>query len=83
MTDAPHESDKYALKSVGAGGIYVCDEGLSSTQPRDGRATKPLATRSIKIDYLFGPSAGTVVSCDVTADEGQSDHYPVKARFRF
>ncbi|MGW6389595.1 hypothetical protein ACWFR1_03615 [Streptomyces sp. NPDC055103] len=60
-----------------------CDEGLSATQPRDGRATKPLTGRSIKIDYLFGPSTGTVVSCDVTADAGQSDHYPVKARFRF
>ena len=60
-----------------------CDEGLSAERPRDGRATKPLATRSIKIDYLFGPSAGTVVSCDVTADAGESDHYPIKARFRF
>lgn len=60
-----------------------CDEGLSSTRPRDGRSTKPLTGRSIKIDYLFGPSAGTIVSCDVTAEEGQSDHYPVKARFRF
>ncbi|MFE2562028.1 endonuclease/exonuclease/phosphatase family protein [Streptomyces sp. NPDC059352] len=65
-----------------------CDEGLSSTQPRDGRATKPLTyedpskNRSIKIDYLFGPSAGTVVSCDVQADAGASDHYPIKARFR-
>ncbi|MFJ8658388.1 hypothetical protein [Streptomyces sp. NPDC093795] len=60
-----------------------CDEGLSSTRPRDGRSTKPLGSRSIKIDYLFGPSAGTVVSCDVTADAGLSDHYPVKAQFRF
>ncbi|MFF0427213.1 hypothetical protein ACFYUJ_22705 [Streptomyces sp. NPDC004520] len=60
-----------------------CDEGLSAARPRDGRATKPLATRSIKIDYLFGPSAGTVVSCDVTADAGESDHYPIKARFAF
>ncbi|MCX5392283.1 hypothetical protein [Streptomyces sp. NBC_00094] len=60
-----------------------CDEGLSSARPRDGRSTKPLTGRSIKIDYLFGPPTGTVVSCDVTADAGQSDHYPVKARFRF
>ncbi|WP_030693026.1 hypothetical protein [Streptomyces globisporus] len=60
-----------------------CDEGLSATRPRDGRATKPPATRSIKIDYLFGPSAGAVVSCDVTADTGEPDHYPIKARFRF
>ncbi|MGW7199734.1 hypothetical protein [Streptomyces chryseus] len=59
-----------------------CDEGLSSTRPRDGRATKPLDDRSIKIDYLFGPSAATVVSCGVTADAGRSDHYPVKAHFR-
>ncbi|MFD9051005.1 hypothetical protein [Streptomyces zaomyceticus] len=60
-----------------------CDEGLSSTRPRDGRSTKPLTGRSIKIDYLFGPPTGTVVSCEVTADAGLSDHYPVKARFRF
>ncbi|MFP3988869.1 hypothetical protein U9R90_15470 [Streptomyces sp. E11-3] len=58
-----------------------CDEGRSNARPRDGRDTKPLDGRSIKIDYLFGPSAATV-SCDVTADAGRSDHYPIKARFQ-
>ncbi|MFE2015832.1 hypothetical protein [Streptomyces sp. NPDC059491] len=60
-----------------------CDEGLSAARPRDGRATKPLSARSIKIDYLFGPATGTVVSCAVTADAGESDHYPLTAHFRF
>ncbi|MEU8881174.1 endonuclease/exonuclease/phosphatase family protein [Streptomyces hydrogenans] len=60
-----------------------CDEGLSSTRPRDGRSTKPLAARSIKIDYLFGPPSGTVVSCAVTTDAGESDHYPITGRFSF
>ncbi|MFF0558035.1 hypothetical protein [Streptomyces sp. NPDC004266] len=77
-TDAPKDVMTSAYAADGE-----CDEGLSATRPRDGRATKPLATRSIKIDYLFGPSAGTVVPCDVTADAGESDHYPIKARFRF
>ncbi|MFJ2937549.1 endonuclease/exonuclease/phosphatase family protein [Streptomyces sp. NPDC087219] len=66
-----------------------CDEGLWSARPRDGRATKPIIksdpaqNRFIKIDYLFGPPSGTVVSCDVPADAGRSDHYPIKARYRF
>ncbi|MFJ5934670.1 hypothetical protein [Streptomyces sp. NPDC093071] len=44
-----------------------CDEGLPAARSRDGRATKPLATRGIKVDYLSGPSVDTVVPCDVTA----------------
>ncbi|MFI0968236.1 hypothetical protein ACH4S8_43900 [Streptomyces sp. NPDC021080] len=60
-----------------------CDEGRSSTQPRDGLDTKPLDGRSIKIDYLFGPSFATISRCDVIADAGKSDHYPIKARFQF
>ncbi|TDT35204.1 hypothetical protein EV562_109144 [Streptomyces sp. BK208] len=57
-----------------------CDEGRSADRIRDGRATKPLGTRNIKIDYLFAPSDATVLSCDVTADAGRSDHYPIQAR---
>ncbi|KQX50957.1 hypothetical protein ASE09_13205 [Streptomyces sp. Root66D1] len=60
-----------------------CDEGESALQPRDGKDTKPLDGRSIKIDYLFGPSSATVSACDVQPIAGQSDHYPIKARFRF
>ncbi|WP_326784199.1 endonuclease/exonuclease/phosphatase family protein [Streptomyces sp. NBC_00151] len=60
-----------------------CDEGRWSTRPRDGRATKPLDDRNIKIDYLFGPSSVTISACDVTTDAGQSDHYPIKAHFEF
>ncbi|MFD7447272.1 hypothetical protein [Streptomyces sp. NPDC059909] len=59
-----------------------CDEGESSTRPRDGQVTKPLDGRSIKIDYLFGPSSAIISACDVTADAGQSDHYPIKTRFQ-
>ncbi|WP_339153870.1 endonuclease/exonuclease/phosphatase family protein [Streptomyces sp. F41] len=60
-----------------------CDEGRWSARPRDGRATKPLDNRNIKIDYLFAPSSATVESCDVPATTGPSDHYPIKGRFRF
>ncbi|WP_425866880.1 endonuclease/exonuclease/phosphatase family protein [Streptomyces sp. DT193] len=60
-----------------------CDEGQSSTRPRDGKATKPLDGRNIKIDYLFGPSSATISACDVRADAGKSDHYPIKAHFEF
>ncbi|MGV9790568.1 endonuclease/exonuclease/phosphatase family protein [Streptomyces sp. NPDC003435] len=59
-----------------------CDEGLYPATPRDGQFTKPLDKREIKIDYLFGPPSATISRCDVTRDAGQSDHYPVKARFQ-
>ncbi|MGW0469470.1 endonuclease/exonuclease/phosphatase family protein [Streptomyces sp. NPDC003027] len=74
------DGPKDALK-----GLYAadreCDEGLWPERPRDGRATKPLTGREIKIDYIFAP-AGAQLVCDVTADAGRSDHYPVTARVR-
>ncbi|WP_432060884.1 hypothetical protein [Streptomyces sp. S1] len=54
-----------------------CDEGLPAARSRDGRATKPLATRGIKVDYLSGPSVGTVVPCDVTAGADDPEVYVV------
>ncbi|WP_190125489.1 hypothetical protein [Streptomyces inusitatus] len=65
-----------------------CDEGRDAARPRDGRATKPLEGRSIKIDYLFAPSSATFLSCDVTNPNPTpivlppTDHYPVKAHLR-
>ncbi|MBT2438568.1 hypothetical protein J7E93_00175 [Streptomyces sp. ISL-36] len=67
-------------------GLYAadreCDEGLWAERPRDGRTTKPLDGREIKIDYIFAPAAAQIVSCGVTADAGSSDHYPISAHVR-
>ncbi|MFD8674901.1 hypothetical protein ACFV1A_17635 [Streptomyces seoulensis] len=74
--DTPHDvvTSAYAADKE-------CDEG-ETARVRDGKVTKPLDGRSIKIDYLFGPSSATISACDVTPDVGQSDHYPVKAHFQ-
>ncbi|MFJ9640819.1 endonuclease/exonuclease/phosphatase family protein [Streptomyces sp. NPDC101178] len=80
--DVSLDKAKDALSSAYAADTE-CDEGRWSARPRDGRATKPLDNRDIKIDYLFAPPSAAVESCDVPADAGRSDHYPVKARFRF
>ncbi|MFF3889720.1 endonuclease/exonuclease/phosphatase family protein [Streptomyces sp. NPDC001914] len=77
-TDTPHTvmDSAYAADKE-------CDEGQSSTRPRDGQVTKPLDNRKIKIDYLFGPPSADISPCNVVADAGNSDHYPIKARFQF
>ncbi|GGU10080.1 MULTISPECIES: endonuclease/exonuclease/phosphatase family protein [Streptomyces] len=59
-----------------------CDEGLWADRPSDGRVTKPVDGRAIKIDYIFAPATAQIVSCEVPADAGSSDHYPVFAHLR-
>ncbi|MFE2293075.1 endonuclease/exonuclease/phosphatase family protein [Streptomyces sp. NPDC059452] len=80
--DSASKDDSKDVLTAAYAADTECDEGRWSARPHDGRATKPLGNRNIKIDYLFAPSSATVVSCDVPADAGRSDHYPIKGRFR-
>ncbi|MDX2560206.1 hypothetical protein PV371_11170 [Streptomyces sp. TX20-6-3] len=44
---------------------------------------RPAPAKGFRPSRRRAPPAGTVVSCDVPADAGRSDHYPIKARYRF